>query len=180
MKMLAKWSIDDYHCMIEAGILHNRKVELLTGEIVEMSPESPIHYNTAKRGAKYLESLLIGQAEVRFNGPITIGDSEPEPDIAIVRPPESAYNNRHPEAQDIFWIIEVSKTSLKKDLELKASIYANAKIPEYWITDLSTQKLIVMQNPQNGKYTTEQIVKQATITPLAFPSISLLVNRLLS
>ena len=178
MKTLATWSIDEYHRMIEAGILHNRKVELLTGEIVEMSPESPIHYNTAKRGAKYLESLLAGQAEVRFNGPITLGDSEPEPDIAIVRLPESAYNNRNPEAEDIFWIVEVSKTSLKKDLELKASIYAAAKIPEYWIINLSTDELIVMQNPQNGKYTTEQIIQQATITPLAFLNISILVNRL--
>jgi Uma2 family endonuclease len=53
MKTLAKWSIDDYHCMIEAGILRGRHVELLEGEIVEMSPETPIHYTTAKRGAKY-------------------------------------------------------------------------------------------------------------------------------
>jgi Uma2 family endonuclease len=180
MKTLATWSIDEYHRMIEAGILHNRKVELLTGEIVEMSPESPIHYNTAKRGAKYLELLLTGQAEIRFNGPITLGDSEPEPDIAIVRLPESAYNNRHPQAEDIFWIVEVSKTSLKKDLEIKASIYATAKIPEYWIINLSTLELIVMQNPQNGKYTTEQIIQQATVTPFAFPNISILVNRLFS
>ena len=176
MKTLARWSIDEYHRMIEAGILHNRKVELLTGEIVEMSPETPIHYNTAKRSAKYLESLLTGQAEVRFNGPITLGDSEPEPDIAIVRLPESTYNSRHPEAEDIFWIVEVSKTSLKKDLELKASIYATAKIPEYWILNLSARELIVMRNPQDGKYTTEQIIRQTTITPLAFPNIQVLLS----
>jgi Uma2 family endonuclease len=180
MKTLATWSIYEYHRMIEAGILHNRKVELLTGEIVEMSPETPIHYNTAKRSAKYLESLLIGQAEVRFNGPITLGDSEPEPDIAIVRLPESAYNSRHPEAEDIFWIVEVSKASLKKDLELKASIYARSKIQEYWILNLSGCELIVMRNPQDGQYTTEQIIQQPTITPLAFPNIQVFVSRLLS
>ena len=52
-------------------------VAILAGEIVEMSPETPIHYNTAKRGAKYLEELLVGKADVRFNGPITLPDSEP-------------------------------------------------------------------------------------------------------
>jgi Uma2 family endonuclease len=114
MKTLAKWSVDDYHRMIEAGILRDRRVELLAGEIVEMSPETPIHYNTAKRGAKYLEELLAGKADIRFNEPITLLDSEPEPDIAIVRLPESAYNDRHPEPDDIFWVVEVAKTSLKK------------------------------------------------------------------
>ncbi len=58
MKTLAKWSVDDYHRMIAAGILRDRRVELLAGEIVEMSPETPIHYTTAKRGAKYLNELL--------------------------------------------------------------------------------------------------------------------------
>ena len=71
MKTLAKWSVDDYHRMVEAGILRGRHVELLAGEIVEMSPETPIHYTTAKLGAKYLEELLPGKADVRFNGPIT-------------------------------------------------------------------------------------------------------------
>ncbi|MGB3264432.1 MAG: Uma2 family endonuclease [Microcoleus sp.] len=116
MKTLAKWSVGDYHRMIEAGILRDRPVELLAGEVCQMSPETPIHYNTTKRGTKYLEELLAGKADVRFNGPITLSDSEPEPDIAIVRLPESAYNDRHPEPQDIFWIVEVAQTSLKKDL----------------------------------------------------------------
>ncbi|OKH54521.1 hypothetical protein NIES2101_06825 [Calothrix sp. HK-06] len=178
MKTLATWSVDEYHRMIEAGILQNRKVELLTGEIVEMSPETPIHYSTAKRDTKYLESLLAGLAEVRFNGPITLKDSEPEPDIAIVRLPESNYDNRHPEPEDIFWLIEVSKTSLKKDLEIKASIYATANIREYWVLNLSANELIVMQNPQNGEYTSETIIRQGVITPLAFPNIQVLVSRL--
>ncbi|MEG4442828.1 Uma2 family endonuclease [Microcoleus sp. AT9_B5] len=105
MKTLAKWSVGDYHRMIEAGILRDRRVELLAGEVCQMSPATPIPYNTTKRGTKYLEELLAGKADVRFNGLITLSDSEPEPDIAIVRLPESAYNDRHPEAQDIFWIV---------------------------------------------------------------------------
>jgi Uma2 family endonuclease len=179
MKTLAKWSVDDYHRMIEAGILRDRRVELLAGEIVEMSPETPIHYNTAKRGARYLEELLAGRADVRFNGPITLLDSEPEPDIAIVRLPESTYNNRHPEPEDIFWVIEVAKTSLKKDLDLKGSIYATAEIQEYWVLDISTKRLIVFREPQNGQYVIEQTFLQGEVIPLAFPDVRILIERLL-
>ncbi|MBD2302527.1 Uma2 family endonuclease [Nostoc sp. FACHB-87] len=179
MKTLAKWSVDDYHCMIQAGILRDRHVELLAGEIVEMSPETPIHYSTAKRGAKYLENLLTGQADIRFNGPITLSNSEPEPDIAIVRLPESNYSDRHPAPDDIFFIIEVAHTSLKKDLELKTSLYADANIPEYWILSLSTKEIIVFRYPQNGQYTSVETIAEGTITPLAFPDIQVSVKQLL-
>ncbi|MBW4565317.1 MAG: Uma2 family endonuclease [Mojavia pulchra JT2-VF2] len=179
MKTLAKWSVDDYHRMIQAGILRDRRVELLAGEIVEMSPETPIHYSTAKRGAKYLEELLLGRADVRFNGPITLSNSEPEPDIAIVRLPESAYNNRHPRPEDIFWIVEVAKTSLKKDLELKAAIYANANIQEYWVLNLSSKQIIVFRYPQNGQYTSEETIGEGAVIPLAFSDVQVSVERLL-
>ncbi|MDZ8025010.1 MAG: Uma2 family endonuclease [Nostoc sp. SerVER01] len=180
MKTLAKWSVDDYHRMIEAGILRDRRVELLAGEIVEMTPETPIHYSTAKRGVKYLEQLLIGKADVRFNGPVTLLNSEPEPDIAIVRLPESNYNNRHPAPEDIFWILEVAKTSLKKDLDIKAAIYATAEISEYWVLNLAAKHVIVFQSPHNGQYTTHKIIQKGMITPLAFPEIQVSIERLLS
>jgi Uma2 family endonuclease len=180
MKTLAKWSIEQYHRMIEAGILHGRQVELLAGEIVEMSPETPIHYSTAKRGAKYLEELLIGKADVRFNGPITLADSEPEPDIAIVRLPESAYYQRHPAPEDIFWIIEVAQTSLSNDLNIKTSIYAAARIQEYWVLNLSAKQLVVFRHPQAGQYTEVQTVEAGLLTPLAFSGVAVSVERLLS
>jgi Uma2 family endonuclease len=179
MKTLAKWSIDDYHHMIEAGILYNRQVELLRGEIIEMSPETPLHYTTAKRGAKYLEELLSGRAEVRFNGPITLADSEPEPDIAIVQLPESTYCDRHPAPQDIYWLVEVANTSLKKDLEIKLSIYATAKIPEYWVLDLSAKQVIVFRNPQEGEYLEEERMAEGAIAPLAFSDVFVEIQRLL-
>ena len=180
MKTLAKWSVNDYHRMVEAGILQGRHVELLAGEIVEMSPETPLHYSTAKRGARYLDELLSAKADVRFNGPITLSDSEPEPDIAIVRLPESAYTDRHPAPSDIFWIIEVAKTSLKKDVEIKAAIYAAAKIQEYWVLNLSAQQIIVFRHPQGGQYSEEMMVESGTVTPLAFANVDVSVRRLLS
>ena len=166
--------------MLAAGILRDRRVELLGGEIVEMSPETPLHYVTAKRDAKYLETLLAGKAEVRFNGPITLPDSEPEPDIAIVCLPDTAYLDRHPGPEDIFWIIEVANTSLKKDLDLKAAIYAAAGILEYWVLDLANQQVTVFRQPQAGQYLEKQIVREGSLTPVAIAAVSVSVKRLFS
>ena len=165
--------------MVECGLLRDRRVELLRGDIVEISPESPIHYATAKRGSKYLETLLAGRADVRFNGPITLADSEPEPDIAIVQLPEAAYFERHPLSADIYWIVEVAKSSLKIDRDIKAEIYAIAGIPEYWLLDLVGLCLTVFRNPLAGRYTEEQILQTGAIAPLAFPEIKVSVERLL-
>jgi Uma2 family endonuclease len=179
MIALTQWSVEDYHRMIAGGVLCDRNVELLAGNIVDMSPETPIHYSTAKRGAKYLETVLAGQAEVRFNGPITLTDSEPEPDIAVVRLPESAYLQRHPGPEDIFWVIEVARTSLQKDLDLKATIYAQAEIPEYWVLDLSTQHLVVFREPLNGQYQTQTEICEGMLAPLAFPNKGIALEKLL-
>lgn len=179
MKILDKWSVDEYHHMIEAGILRDRHVELLGGEIVEMSPETPIHYTTAKRGTKYLEELLSGMADVRFNGPITLTDSEPEPDIAIVRLPESLYDRRHPGPEDIFWLVEIARSSLKKDLEVKLELYATAGIQEYWILDLASKRVVVLRNPEGNKYLEKLEITEGTIAPLAFSSMEVSVKRLL-
>lgn len=87
--------------------------------------------------------------------------------------------DRHPAPKDIFWIVEVANTSLKKDLEIKAAIYATAEIQEYWVLSLSAKQMIVFRNPQNGKYIEEYTIKQGTVTPLAFADVSVSVQRLL-
>ncbi|MGL5034595.1 MAG: Uma2 family endonuclease [Microcystaceae cyanobacterium] len=136
-------------------------------------------WGKARGGAKYLEKLLLDKAEVRFNGPITLLDSEPEPDIAIVRLPESIYRDRHPNADDIYWLIEVAQTSLRKDLATKTAIYAQAAIAEYWILNISMQEVIVFRNPQENKYLEKFKITDGSISPLAFPKIFVEVKKLL-
>lgn len=140
-----KWTIEDYHRMIDAGILDDRHVELLNGEIVEMSPEGIPHASFSSDAADYLRSLLSGRAKIREAKPITLPltDSEPEPDIVIVRLPSSIYHAHHPYPEDVFWLIEYSDSSLKKDLEVKTQTYAAAGIREYWVINLkvSVQQL---------------------------------------
>jgi Uma2 family endonuclease len=90
------------------------------------------------------------------------------------------YGDRHPTPQDIFWIVEVAKTSLTKDLDLKATIYASAGVQEYWVLDLSARRIIVFRHPQDGTYTEENTFVEGTIAPLAFPEVAVSVGRLLS
>jgi Uma2 family endonuclease len=180
MKTLAKWTIEEYHQMIEAGILQNRRVELLAGEIIEMPPEGPLHAFYGEEFADYLRNRLAAKALIREARPITLTNSEPEPDIAVVQPPRDNYRNRHPYPEDIFLVIEVSHSTLAKDLEIKRKTYAQAGIIEYWIIDVQNKQLIVFRYPNNDDYSFKQEIKQGNIAMLAFPEVEVTVDRLLT
>lgn len=182
-----KWSIDEWHELVDSGVLAGKPVELLEGDIVAMSPEGVEHSYTNRSIVKYLRKLLADQAEVIQAQPITLDNSEPEPDITIVRLPESLYRRRHPYPQDVYWLIEISKRTLQKDLIQKALTYARNGIPEYWVIDLTKQKLIVHTKPQRdlsyakltNRYTQVSEYQTGFITPLAFPNISIPLSELL-
>jgi Uma2 family endonuclease len=178
---IAKWTLEDYHQMIAAGILSDRRVELLNGEIIEMPPEGAPHAYYSRTSAKYLEPLLGDRAEVLQGKPITIPatQSEPEPDIAVVQPLGREYLRHHPYPENIFWLIEFSNTSLKKDSDPKAKAYATAGIPEYWIVNLQKMELIVMRDLLGGRYQSETILTTGTVSPLSFPNVEASVRRLL-
>ena len=115
---IAKWTLDDYHRMIESGLLNDRPVELLNGEIVEMSPEGVSHAYLSHEAARYLRHALGERADVRQGKPIALPNShsEPEPDIAVVQPRGREYLQHHPYPENIFWLIEFASTSLSKDV----------------------------------------------------------------
>ena len=177
---IATWSIEDYHHIISTGILDERYVELLDGEIVEMAPEREPHAYASDEGAEYLMVLLGDRAKVRQAKPIAIpsSQSEPEPDIAIVHRLGKTYLEHHPYPENIFWIIEYASTSLKKDLEVKSRIYAAADIPEYWVVDLRSQEIVVFRSPVDGGYQTKTVVKTGPIYAIAFPNLSISCDRL--
>lgn len=180
MSALVKWSVDDYHLMIESGIFKNRSVELIEGEIVEVSPESPLHRFTNDSIAEYLRELLKGKAKVFEAHSITLNNSEPEPDISIVRLPNINYLNHHPYPEDIYWLIEISITTLEDDLNRKKKIYANAGINEYWIVDLKNTELIVFREASDNEYKTKSTLNKGTINPIVFPDISIDVTKILN
>ncbi|MEA5533826.1 Uma2 family endonuclease [Crocosphaera sp. XPORK-15E] len=177
--IIYKWSIDEWHKLVDSGVLEGKPVELLEGDIIEMSPEGIDHSYTNQSVSDYLRDLLKGQAQVRDAHPITLDNSEPEPDIAIVRLPETIYRHHHPYPQDIYWLIEVSNKTLKKDLEQKIITYARNGIPEYWVIDLKNKKLIVHTELQNSRYSQITESKSGTITSQAFPHIEIDLEQLL-
>ena len=179
MTTLAKWSVEDYHLMIDSGVLNNRSVELLEGEIIEMSPEGPLHSATNDNAAEYLRELLRGIARIREAHPITLRNSEPEPDIAVVRLNKSNYSDRHPYPEDIYWLLEISNTTLEEDLGKKKKIYAQANINEYWVIDLNTREIIVFREPSGNDYRIKLTINKGTITPIAFPNIQIELVKLL-
>ena len=178
---LAKWTIEEYHQMIEAGIFDNRRVELLRGEIVEMSPEGEPHAYFSTEAGEYLSKLLGSRAKIRPAKPITLpNNSEPEPDIAIVKPLGREYLQHHPYPEDIFWLIEYSNSSLEKDLETKTKIYAEVGIIEYWVINLKKRQLIVFREPSDGGYASKSTMTEGTICPLAFPDVAVSVEMIVS
>jgi len=180
---LAKWTIEDYHRIIEAGILDDRPVELLNGEIVEMVPEGIPHSASSTDSRDYLIRVLGDRAIVREGHPITIPEShsEPEPDLAIVEPKSEEYWEHHPYPENIFWLIEFSHSSLSKDLNEKAAIYARAGIREYWVVDLRRIAVVVMRDPdgESGTYGSQITISEGTIRPIAFPDVEIDLSRIL-
>lgn len=174
-----KWSVEDYHKMIEAGLLSDRAVELIAGDIIKVSPEGPIHTSFNHIGVTYLRSILGTQAIVREAHPITLNNSEPEPDIAVVRSPYTLYLTHHPYPEDIYWLIEIADSTLEKDLGIKKTIYAQAKIQEYWVIDLTSKMLNVFQTPKAKDYQIKQSHQFGEISPLAFPNLKISVDILL-
>jgi Uma2 family endonuclease len=176
-----KWTIDEYHRMIAAGILDDRRVELLKGEIVEMPSEGEPHAYCSSSAVEYLMRLLGEKAMVRSSKPITLSEhSEPEPDIAIVQRLGREYLQHHPYPTNIFWLIEYSNSSLEKDLQVKSKIYAEANICDYWIVNLKTGQLIVFRDPQNGEYMSRSTQTSGTIYPIAFPDVEVSIDAIVS
>lgn len=177
----AKWSLNEYHQMIAANILAGRQVELLNGEIIEMAPEGPEHAQVSTDAADYLRGVLGSQVLIREAKPITLPDSnsEPEPDLAICHPRRELYRTRHPYPTDLFWLMEYANTSWLKDSEVKRSTYARACISEYWIVNLQQRTITVLRQPEQGDYQQVLTLAEGTVNPLAFPQIPLSVKRLI-
>ena len=180
---LIRWTIDDYHRMIDAGLFVDRQVELLYGQVVEMPPEGPLHADLNRDLGDWFRNRLGQRARVSEGKPITLDDgSEPQPDIAIVR--RRSYREGHPRPNDVFLLIELANTSLEKDTEEKAQAYAAASILEYWVINLRNREtcpsLMVYRDPEESGYLSEQTLTSGSIAPLAFPDIVLELTQLLS
>lgn len=174
-------SVREYNLMAEVGILtHEEKVELINGQIITMSPQESCHAAAIRRTDRLLTKQL-NQILIRLQLPIIVNDfSQPEPDIAIVKYDPLDYDDRHPNATEVYLIIEIADTTLKTDLEVKRQLYASANIPEYWVLNIKQRQLHVYRQPQNQDYQTVIILTDLDmIKPLHFPEFEIKVSEML-
>jgi len=172
------WTLEDYHAMIEAGILTSEdRVELLFGQIVEMNPVGRAHSTTVKKINKFLNQRLSGDDFViGIQDPVTLVDSsEPEPDVYVVKGPLEQYLDHHPGPEDILLLIEVSDSTLEKDKGAKKVNYAQAGIKEYWIIDVYARQILryVDADPDTSTYLNDSVHEEGgTIDSLLLGSFN--------
>jgi Uma2 family endonuclease len=171
---LARLSIQQYHDMIDAGILpEDNRTELLEGWLVEKMTKNNLHIYVNEEAAALLRELNMDGWTIYSQQPIVLADSEPEPDISIVRGKRSDYLNRKADANAVGLLIEISQTTLMQDRGLKQRIYARAGIPVYWIINLVDRQVEVHTQPSGELYTARMIYTLADTLPVVLDGIEI-------
>jgi Uma2 family endonuclease len=176
------FTVDEFQRMSDAGILpETGRFELIRGEIIEMpSPGSP-HSSRVKRLNRLFTVRLGDSAIVSVQDPFIIDlYSEPFPDVAILRPRDDFYEAAHPGPQDVLLVVEVSHHSASYDKNVKAPLYAEAHVPEYWQVDVVKELVTVRADPKDNEYHTVRIFRRGeTIQSAQLPGASFTVDEIL-
>ena len=168
--------VDAYYRMAEAGILGpDARVELIEGEIIDMAPIGSRHAAAVSRLAHLLHQKIGQQVIVWTQNPLRLDEySEPEPDLALLRPQEDFYKSAHPSPRDVLLVIEVAESSLRYDREIKIPLYARHGIPEAWLVDVENERLTLFREPSESGYRQEIRPDALTaITPATLPALTL-------
>ncbi len=152
------FAVDEFHQMAKAGIFdEDDRVELLDGEIVQMSPVGSQHAAAVGRLNRLLQQRLGVQCIVRIQDPIRLDDySEPQPDLAVVKARDDFYSSAHPVPADVLLLVEVADISLETDRSDKIPLYARAGIAEVWIVDVDGRAIETYSRPQPAGYQQRQ------------------------
>ena len=170
-----------YDAMIDSGLItKDLKVELIHGQLIAKMPIGTKHSRMVNTLTRLLFSKVGNRAVIATQNPVALHEySEPEPDIAIVKPPEMAYENRHPEPADIFFLIEVADSSLRFDREGKVPLYAACDIPETWVVDVNDRIITVYNRPEGGQYQQTTAYQSGdTIRLSMFPDVEIALSEL--
>lgn len=155
------FTTDEYHRMVDAGILAEKdRVELIEGEIIQMSPIGPSHASTVDRLAHLFIHRLRRRAIVRVQGPVVVNrHSEPQPDLSVLKLRGDFYSSRHPQPRDIVLVVEVMVSSEELDRHVKLPLYARCGVAEVWLVDPTKKRIDIYRRPTLRGY---QVRKQAT------------------
>ena len=161
-------TVDQYYRMAEVGLLApDERVELIDGVVIDMAPIGSRHAAALRRLNQLLTVAVGARAILSSQLPIHLGRwSEPQPDLAVLKPRDDFYDPAHPRAEDVLLLIEVSMTSVRYDAQVKVPLYARHRIPEVWVIDLKDQIVRLHRRPEGDAY--------AEVSSLAAPgSVSL-------
>jgi Uma2 family endonuclease len=170
-----RFTVAEYHCMSEAGILKpDERTELIRGEIIVMPGIGPEHAEAVDLVTASFGIRLAGRARVRIQSPIRLRhDGEPQPDMAVLKQKPGGYGKGHPEPEDVLMLLEVADSSLKYDRETKLPMYAEAGIPEVWLVNLPAQRIEVYRDPTpDGYHSITIVTREGKLTPLAFADVT--------
>lgn len=181
-----RFTIAEYHKLSELGFFQeDDRIELIHGELITMAAKGTAHVNCCRNLLMELAALIQGQAKLQCQDPISLSsNSEPEPDFVILKNREDNYQFALPQVSDILLVIEVSDSTLKFDQTVKASLYAEAGILEYWIFNLVGNYLETYREPYHntqGEFAyriREIFLPNQVITLPKFPEISLNLNQI--
>jgi Uma2 family endonuclease len=176
------FTVEEYHRMGEAGILspHDR-LELIEGEIIEMSPIGQRHMACVDRATHFISRKLDGKALVSVQNPLRLSNlSEPQPDIVVLKLRPDFYASKPHTPEDTFFVLEVSDTTLRYDSKVKLPLYAATGVVELWIENLQEDVLLICRDPQGREYKTQMRLQRGdSVAPLAFPDVTFQVGDLL-
>jgi Uma2 family endonuclease len=175
-------TVDEYYRMAEVGLLSpDARVELIEGEIIDMPPIGSRHGGTVMQLVRLLSSAVRDLAHVSAQSAVRLSNSsEPQPDLALVKPRADFYKHAHPCAADTFLIIEVSETTLRYDRKIKVPLYARHGVPEVWIVDLRGRQIHFFRSPAGGEYTDVSSTSEpAVATPSALAGIQIDLSHVL-
>ena len=177
-----RFSVPEYHQMARAGILkEDDTVELVEGEVLEMTPTGPRHAVCVSRLNHRLTVTLTGRAIVSVQSLVQLSPySEPQPELALLRPPFARYTDAHPGPEDLFLVIEVADTTIDDDRARKVPLYARAGIRETWLVNLRDEAVEVYRQPtQEGYRDVLTLRRGQSLAPEAFPDRVLAVDDIL-
>jgi len=176
------FTVEEYHRMAEAGILgEDDRVELIEGEIVEMTPIGSRHAGAVNRLNRLFSERVGEHAVVSVQNPIRLGErSEPQPDLALLRFREDFYASSHPGPGDVLLVVEVAETSAEYDRRVKVPLYARFGIPEVWLVDLEGEAVEVYRDPSPEGYRKAEVLRRgSSLSPSSFPDLELSVDEIL-
>jgi Uma2 family endonuclease len=177
-----RFSVKDYYRMAETGVLRpDARVELLDGRIIDLSPIGPFHGGVTDYLNEIFTAASQGRWRTRVQNSLRLDDhSEPQPDLVLAKPAADFYRRRHPQAADVFLLVEVSDSTIEADQEDKLPAYGRAGVPEVWLVNLNELTVEIYREPHFAGYASKTVLNPGDqAAPLAFPDAVVDVAELL-